>query len=537
MSTSNTTPTFRPLAKNNGGDGSTAAAAAQPTSSLATSIYDPSNLTKVENVENNSNNVVNLNNNSNNNSILVGNPQPPITLDSVDFMNYLATEIDISKLVVETKDGQRISANFSGSRFPDGVATPPPVPVFKSLDALKSIDSSIDGASTNTKKTPPAVETGTGTATAFGGQSYLQPLKGSGDGTNDTNTVSTTEPPMPGSGSLSRLSSLGTLGSWDPFASSDWSKEYGGTHVEVKYTSAFDLKSTDFLTTAGGTAGRGQPAASAAATGPFQKRLGKNGKSATAATKTVSGREGMFLDPKFDNSLNPLLVAAARMADQSTASRSTDHGSGVMTNGMNRIGGIPVVSATTATATGGAGYHKTSGTAAGPYTLAQQQQQGKKLQEKRPRKRKSRKIIPKVKEYVVFTDKDILFGRGGRSNHHPGNKTYRDLVTSKQPYYRTCEKTVKTQVAQSIVDYVQEKLGGRFLELDKETDRWYVVPNIVARRKVGQALREDNTVEARAVKRQKYLGKFKDGDASQSSTVSNGNSTAPAGSALATTRV
>jgi len=532
MSTSNKTPSSRPLANNNGGDGSTAAAAAatQPTSSSATSIFDPSNLTAAANVENSSNdNVVN-------NSIVVGNPQPSITLDSVDFMNYLATEIDISKLVVETKDGQRISANFSGSRFPDGVATPPPVPVFKSLDALKSIDSSIDGASTNTKKTPPAVETGT----VFGGQSYLQPLKGGGgDGTNDTNTVSTTEPPMPSNGSLSRLSSLGTLGSWDPFASSDWSKEYGGTHVEVKYTSAFDLKSTDFLTTAGGTAGRGQPAAaSAAAAGPpLTKRSGKNGKSATTAATTVSGREGMFLDPKFDNSLNPLLVAAARMADQSAASRSTDHGSGVMTNGMNRIGGIPVVSATTATATGGAGYHKTSGTAAGPYTLAQQQQQGKKLQEKRPRKRKSRKIIPKVKEYVVFTDKDILFGRGGRSNHHPGNKTYRDLVTSKQPYYRTCEKTVKTQVAQSIVDYVQEKLGGRFLELDKETDRWYVVPNIVARRKVGQALREDNTVEARAVKRQKYLGKFKDGDASQSSTVSNGNSTAPAGSALATTRV
>jgi hypothetical protein len=72
------------------------------------------------------------------------------------------------------------------------------------------------------------------------------------------------------------------------------------------------------------------------------------------------------------------------------------------------------------------------------------------------------------------------------SNHHPGNKEYRDLVTSKQPYYKTCEKTEKTQVAQSIVDKVQSVFRGRFLELDKEADRWYVVPNIVARRKVGQ---------------------------------------------------
>ena len=53
-----------------------------------------------------------------------------------------------------------------------------------------------------------------------------------------------------------------------------------------------------------------------------------------------------------------------------------------------------------------------------------------------------------------------------------------------------------------------------------------------------QALREDNTAEARAVKRQKYLGKFKTAGASQPSTVSNGNSTATpnkAGSALAAT--
>ena len=35
---------------------------------------------------------------------------------------------------------------------------------------------------------------------------------------------------------------------------------------------------------------------------------------------------------------------------------------------------------------------------------------------KKPCKRKSRKIIPDVKEYVEFIQKDVLFGRGGRSN-------------------------------------------------------------------------------------------------------------------------
>jgi len=35
---------------------------------------------------------------------------------------------------------------------------------------------------------------------------------------------------------------------------------------------------------------------------------------------------------------------------------------------------------------------------------------------KKSNKRKPRKIIPEVKEYVNFTQKDVLFGRGGRSN-------------------------------------------------------------------------------------------------------------------------
>jgi hypothetical protein len=55
---------------------------------------------------------------------------------------------------------------------------------------------------------------------------------------------------------------------------------------------------------------------------------------------------------------------------------------------------------------------------------------------------------------------------------------------------------------------MQKEVGARFLELDKDTDRWYLVPNVVARRKVGQALRENNTDEARAAKRAKYQGRY-----------------------------
>jgi len=127
---------------------------------------------------------------------------------------------------------------------------------------------------------------------------------------------------------------------------------------------------------------------------------------------------------------------------------------------------------------------------------------------KKPCKRKSRKIIPDVKEYVEFIQKDVLFGRGGRSNHHPGNKIYRDIVTAQQNHYRGCDKNEKTKVAQGIVDHIQNKVGGRFLEMDRVAKRWFLVPNVVARRKVGQALRENNTEEARAAKRAKYQGRL-----------------------------
>ena len=110
---------------------------------------------------------------------------------------------------------------------------------------------------------------------------------------------------------------------------------------------------------------------------------------------------------------------------------------------------------------------------------------------------------------------DVLFGRGGRSNHHPGNKMYRELVMAKQKFYRSCDKNMKTIVAQSIVDAVGAEQHGRFLEKDPVTNRYYVVPSLTARRKVGQALRENNTEEARAAKREKYGKKNRDGSSSQ----------------------
>jgi hypothetical protein len=111
-----------------------------------------------------------------------------------------------------------------------------------------------------------------------------------------------------------------------------------------------------------------------------------------------------------------------------------------------------------------------------------------------------------TKEYVdEITDLDVLMGRGGRSNHHPGNHYYLALIARTKPAYENCtQKSEKTRVAQSVVDYIHQERKGRFVEFEGETGRWYVVDNKKARTKAGQALRDQNTPEARAKKREKY---------------------------------
>ena len=126
----------------------------------------------------------------------------------------------------------------------------------------------------------------------------------------------------------------------------------------------------------------------------------------------------------------------------------------------------------------------------------------KKKRNRRPRQ----KVVPDIKVYVEPTTNDVLLGRGGRSNHHPGNKRYREEVSNLREWYGSIgdNKEDKTKLSQTLVDRIQSN-NGRFLEKDKEG--WYVVPNVVARRKASQALREDDDPEKRAAKRQRFLAK------------------------------
>jgi len=131
---------------------------------------------------------------------------------------------------------------------------------------------------------------------------------------------------------------------------------------------------------------------------------------------------------------------------------------------------------------------------------------------KKRKRKKRKKVVPENMVYVQISDLDVLLGRGGRSNHHPGNKRYREEVENFRRVYGTLETDAeKTETSQLLVDCI-EKMGGRFLEENKEAGKsmgWYVVPNIVARRKASQALREDNDPEKRKAKRARFLAKKK----------------------------
>merc|ERR1712176_496024 len=125
---------------------------------------------------------------------------------------------------------------------------------------------------------------------------------------------------------------------------------------------------------------------------------------------------------------------------------------------------------------------------------------------KKKRKRSPRvKKIPEVKKYCEPTNLDVLMGRGGRSNHHPGNQRYRKEIERVEEFYKsTDDKDEKTSISETLVLYVQS-YGGNFLEKDEVG--WYVIEDSVARSKVSQALREDKDPEKRRAKRQRFLAK------------------------------
>eukprot|EP00535_Pseudo-nitzschia_heimii_P003800 CAMPEP_0197173328 /NCGR_PEP_ID=MMETSP1423-20130617/306_1 /TAXON_ID=476441 /ORGANISM="Pseudo-nitzschia heimii, Strain UNC1101" /LENGTH=688 /DNA_ID=CAMNT_0042622133 /DNA_START=162 /DNA_END=2228 /DNA_ORIENTATION=+ len=95
---------------------------------------------------------------------------------------------------------------------------------------------------------------------------------------------------------------------------------------------------------------------------------------------------------------------------------------------------------------------------------------------------------------IVVQPNDVLCGRGGETNHHPGNIRYRSLVKAYQKLYLLAKRRDKPKIAQCIVVSVRG-VNGRFLKRTKSSNSaggsaWVDVGNVKAREKTSQALRE-----------------------------------------------
>lgn len=108
---------------------------------------------------------------------------------------------------------------------------------------------------------------------------------------------------------------------------------------------------------------------------------------------------------------------------------------------------------------------------------------------------------------------DVLYGRGGGTNHHPGNKRYRTMVECRKVDYVNSKRLDKPLVALEIIkEWRTQDPPGRFLKMDENTGLWCDVGDKKAREKTSQALRE----KAPQLRKQQDDLDFCDGDGSPS---------------------
>ena len=98
-------------------------------------------------------------------------------------------------------------------------------------------------------------------------------------------------------------------------------------------------------------------------------------------------------------------------------------------------------------------------------------------------------VNPPSKEGIKFcSSDDVLCGRGGGTNVHPGNRRFRDLVNASRRAYLKARKNDKPAISRSIVSAIRE-MNGRFLKKDEKSGLWHEIGDDGAREKTSQALR------------------------------------------------
>jgi hypothetical protein len=117
--------------------------------------------------------------------------------------------------------------------------------------------------------------------------------------------------------------------------------------------------------------------------------------------------------------------------------------------------------------------------------------------EETPEEKKKRELLEK--EYANWPlkgikkphENDVMYGRGGGTNHHPGNKRFRKIVEDRKVDYVNSKRLDKPLIALDIIKNWREQVPpGRFLKIDEKTGLWNDVGDKKAREKTSQALRE-----------------------------------------------
>lgn len=100
-------------------------------------------------------------------------------------------------------------------------------------------------------------------------------------------------------------------------------------------------------------------------------------------------------------------------------------------------------------------------------------------------------MYPGIAWIKDINENDVLCGRGGATNSHSGNRSYRKLVKKMKQKYLAAKKKDKPRVAAEVVDIIRKMdPPGRFLKKSKDTG-WYVdIGDAKAKEKTSQALRE-----------------------------------------------
>lgn len=98
-------------------------------------------------------------------------------------------------------------------------------------------------------------------------------------------------------------------------------------------------------------------------------------------------------------------------------------------------------------------------------------------------------VYPSKEGTSFFNDADVLSGRGGGTNVHPGNRQFRDLINLHRRSYLKARKNDKPAISRAIVRAIREN-NGRFLKKDDKSGLWFEIGDDAAREKTSQALRQ-----------------------------------------------